>query len=254
MACSGIAGSRAIILIARSNLTLSVVSHGQGNLIRQLFADLRRLNLIDIPVILTLNLPEDEAWLQEWPDLPLKIIRNARPMGFGANHNQAFTFSSSDLFCVVNPDIRLPDAGFVSLSQCFDDTQVASCAPLVMGPQGEVQDSARRFPTIARLSRRVLLRQRAADYAANTVTAVDWTAGMFVAFRRSAFAQVGGFDERYFMYLEDADICRRLSNAGWKILYQPSAVVVHDARRASHRSLRHLLWHTRSMIRFLSGL
>lgn len=234
-------------------LTLSIVSHGQGNLIRHLLGDLCRLNLPGISIILTLNIPEDEAWLAAAEGLPVRIIRNDRPLGFGANHNQAFACSTDDLFCVVNPDIRLPDDSLARLPLYFEDPRVAACAPLVVGSDGDVQDSARRFPNFPRLARRVLLRQRQADYAPDAAADVDWVAGMLVLFRREAFAQVEGFDERYFMYLEDADICRRLRHAGWKTLYQPSVVVVHDARRDSHRSLRHLRWHMRSMIRFLTG-
>lgn len=234
-------------------LTLSVVSHGQGELIGQLFADLRRLALPNIEVVLTLNIPEDESWLVEWADLPIRVVRNDRPQGFGSNHNQAFAQASAAIFCVINPDIRLPDASFSSLCETFENPLVGSCAPRVVGPAREPQDSARRFPTLGRIAKRVLLRQREADYSADAVTDVDWTAGMFVAFRREAFMRVGGFDERYFMYLEDADICRRLRQAGWRVLYQPAATVIHDARRASHRSPRHLAWHARSMVRFLTG-
>ncbi|WP_103727347.1 glycosyltransferase family 2 protein [Novosphingobium sp. HII-3] len=234
-------------------VTLSIVSHGQGDLIRHLLGDLRRLNLRGISIILTLNIPEDEGWLAAADGLPIRIIRNERPLGFGANHNQAFACSTDTLFCVVNPDIRLPDDGLVRLPPYFADQRVAACAPLVVGSDGEVQDSARRFPNLLRLARRVVLRQREADYAPDAAADVDWVAGMLVLFRREAFAQVGGFDEGYFMYLEDADICRRLRRAGWKTVYQPSVTVVHDARRDSHRSLRHLRWHMRSMIRFLTG-
>lgn len=234
-------------------LTLSIVSHGQGALIGALFADFRRLAVGGVEVIITINVPEDEGFLVGADPAALTVIRNDAPKGFGANHNQAFARSSGEMFCVVNPDIRLPDASFISLREAFNEPQVGSCAPLVIGPEGEMQDSARRFPTLARLARRVLLRRRRADYARDALAEVDWTAGMFVMFRREAFAQVGGFDERYFMYLEDADICRRLQRAGWRTLFRPSSVVVHDARRASHRSLRHLRWHLRSTARFLTG-
>lgn len=234
-------------------ITLSIVSHGQGKLISELFADLRRLALPDIEIVLTLNIPEDEGWLSEWNDLPVQVIRNAKPLGFGSNHNQAFAQVTSALFCVVNPDIRLRDASFADLARAFSDPRVASCAPLVLGPDGEVQDSARRFPTFTRLARRILLRQRHADYPPTVAAEVDWTAGMLVMFRRVAFAAVGGFDERYFMYLEDADICLRLRQDGWKVMYWPNMQVVHDARRSSHGSAQHLRWHVRSMARFLTG-
>lgn len=239
---------------AKSAMTLSIVSHGQGDLVRLLLEDLRRLAVPDLSLILTLNIPEDEAWIPQSEKLPVQIIRNARPLGFGANHNQAFAQSDDEIFIVANPDLRLKDASFADLSRGLADPQVAACAPLVLGPDGSVQDSARRFPSLAKLAHRVLLRQRNADYPPDATAEVDWVAGMLVLFRSAAFRQIGGFDERYFMYLEDADICRRLHAAGWKVMYRPCATVVHDARRNSHRSLRHLSWHVRSMARFLCGV
>jgi hypothetical protein len=62
---------------------------------------------------------------------------------------------------------------------------------------------------------------------------------------------VGGFDERFYMYYEDVDICRRLWGQGWSIVLQPAAVVIHDAQRASHRRLRHMRWHAASALRYL---
>lgn len=239
---------------AKSGMTLSIVSHGQGDLVRLLLEDLRLLAVPDLSLILTLNIPEAEAWIPQSEDLQVQVIRNDRPLGFGANHNQAFALSDGEIFIVANPDLRLKDASFADLSRGLADPRVAACAPLVLGPDGTVQDSARRFPSLAKLARRVLLRQRKADYPPDATAEVDWVAGMLVLFRGAAFRQIGGFDERYFMYLEDADICRRLHAAGWKVQYRPCATVVHDARRNSHRSLRHLRWHVRSMARFLFGV
>ena len=76
---------------------------------------------------------------------------------------------------------------------------------------------------------------------------------MFMLFRSEAFAAVGGFDERYFLYYEDADICRRLQGAGRPVVYVPAAEVVHDARRASRRDPRLALHHAASAWRFMRG-
>jgi GT2 family glycosyltransferase len=72
---------------------------------------------------------------------------------------------------------------------------------------------------------------------------------MFLAIRSEAFEAIGGFDERYHLYCEDVDLCARLRLAGWQLRQARDAVVVHDARRASRRSLRHLGWHLASMTR-----
>lgn len=80
----------------------------------------------------------------------------------------------------------------------------------------------------------------------------DWVAGMFLFARRAAFESVGGFDERYFMYYEDVDLCRRLRQKGYDIRLAPGARIVHDARRTSHTNPRYLMWHLRSIGRFLT--
>ena len=78
---------------------------------------------------------------------------------------------------------------------------------------------------------------------------------MFVVFRREAYQEVGGFDDRrFFMYLEDADICRRLAREGWKVLVNPNVQVIHMAQRASRRNLKHMRWHITSAFRFLTGI
>ncbi|TXI21818.1 MAG: glycosyltransferase family 2 protein [Roseateles sp.] len=236
-------------------LSLSIVSHGQSALIAPLLEDLRRLALPDIEVVLTVNIPEDEMPFKDLP-FPSRIIRNAAPQGFGANHNAAFAASSGRFFVVVNPDIRLPSLDVARLLALMEDPTVGAVAPVVLNGAGGVEDSVRRFPTIADLARRVLLKQRIPGYQWETQPIdVDWTAGMFVVFKREAFVAVQGFDHRrFFMYFEDVDICRRLRHAGWRVVLQPAVSVIHDAQRASHRSAKHLRWHVTSAARYFTGI
>jgi GT2 family glycosyltransferase len=80
---------------------------------------------------------------------------------------------------------------------------------------------------------------------------VEWVAGMFIGFRRDAYARVGGFDERYFLYYEDVDICRRLRSHGYKVVYDTTVSVIHEARRASRRDPRLMGIHAASALRYL---
>jgi hypothetical protein len=152
--------------------------------------------------------------------------------------------------------IRLNKLDFQSLLDSFKDPNVGVVSPKVISPQGHTEDSVRFFPTFRRFFQRTVLKNRRSDYVwANTQFNVDWAAGMFIIFRSSAFADVKGFDEkRFFMYLEDADICRRLWRHGWSVIANPNATVVHHAQRASRKNLKHLKWHMISAFRFLTGL
>jgi N-acetylglucosaminyl-diphospho-decaprenol L-rhamnosyltransferase len=123
--------------------------------------------------------------------------------------------------------------------------------PRVINPDGGLEDNARPFPSPITLLKKLVGNRAASLYPDDAVPDTpDWVAGMFMLFDSKAFAQVGGFDEGYFLYYEDADICARLSQAGWPIVYCKEAEVVHDARRDSHRKLRYLKWHLNSMMRF----
>jgi len=239
----------------RPVLSLSVVSHGQSTLVAQLLSDLENISDNDFEVIITSNLPEDTGAYEGRP-YPVQVIQNAVPKGFGANHNAAFQQKRGSFFAIVNPDIRTPILEFEALLRLFEQPRVGAVAPVILSPAGTVEDSARRFPTFARLVGRRLSRTRHPDYEWNErPIEVDWVAGMFVVFRQEAFEQLGGFDDkRFFMYMEDVDICDRLWQKGWSVLLQPRTSVVHAAQRASHRSVKHLRWHLMSAFRYLTKL
>lgn len=238
-----------------NEITLSIVSHGQAALISLLLSDLAHLSQQNFQVLITINIPEDES-VYQGHSFPVGIIRNTLPKGFGANHNAAFLHSNTPWFAVVNPDIRIETLNFDRLLSPFDNQTIAAVAPLVLSADGKIEDSARRFPTFMRFAKRVLLRIREPDYTVQARPySVDWVAGMFVVYRRDAFHKIGGFDDRrFFMYLEDADICLRLYKNGWRIFLNPCVSVIHMAQRESRRNLKHMRWHVVSALRYLTGL
>ena len=239
-------------MAASPAVTVSVVSHGQGSLMSSIVQDLQRQVRTPLELILTLNIPEEFSAPAPGPGFSVRIIRNERPQGFGANHNAAFRQARSAFFCVLNPDIRLDADPFPVLLRLFDEPSLAVAAPLIVGPSGEPEDSARRFPTPLSLLKKAAGTSEGLDYrAAGAAIPVDWVAGMFMLFRSEAFRAVGGFDERYFLYYEDADICRRLRKAGFDVRLEPRCRATHFARRDSRRSARYLRWHLASMMRFL---
>lgn len=237
--------------------TVSVVSHGQGSLVERLLEDLAALSPPSVAqCLVTRNLPNDPIALPEGLGFPVSFLDNRGPRGFAANHNAAFARCSSPWFAVLNPDLRLSEDPFRPLLAASAAGTALLC-PRVLEPDGGEADAARLLPTPARLLRRVLARIGFAPApgepggleGVQPSPAPEWYAGMFMLLRSEAFRAVGGFDERYFMYCEDVDLCARLRLAGWQLQQVGAASVVHDARRGSRRSPRHLRWHVASMLR-----
>ncbi len=232
-------------------ISVSVVSHGQNALAAQLLSDLGEHCRGEVRAVVTENVP-DPASLAAPAAYPVEIVRNSAPKGFGANHNAAFARCATPFFCVVNPDIRLKSNPFPRLRAALDAERAGVAGPLVRSPAGKVEDSARRYPTAASLLRKLFVPASGPDYPTDgRRLEVDWVAGMFMLFRSEVFRAVHGFDEAYFLYYEDVDICRRLRRAGYGVAYAPDAEVVHDARRASRRDLSHMRHHAASIVRFL---
>ncbi len=232
-------------------LTISIVSHQHGHLIRDLLDDLQQLSSGNIEVILTLNVAEKLPFDCDAFHFPIQLRINPRPAGFGANHNAAFQLKKGQWFCVLNPDIRLNTDPFPNLLECLQDDRVAVAAPVIVNRHGNVEDSARRLPTPLSIAKKAFQRDFRQDYAVSSrVIMPDWVAGMFMLFSSSCFEQIGGFNEKYFLYYEDVDICTRLRLAGYKILLCTGVTAIHNARRESHRHLKHFLTHLRSILRF----
>lgn len=232
-----------------SEICLSLVSHAQANLANRVLDNLARY-CPDIDLVVTSNVAEvSELDFSKWPRV--KHIRNPAPRGFGANHNAAFKHCSAKYFCVANPDICIYSNPFPGLIAAMQDPMVGVVAPRVLNASGRTEDSARFFPTPLGIFRRVLAIQDG-RYPVEGVKPLeaDWAAGMFLLFRAEAFDHLGGFDENFFLYFEDVDVCTRLWKKGWKVMIHPGVSVVHLARRASRGNFRYFLWHVSSMLRY----
>jgi N-acetylglucosaminyl-diphospho-decaprenol L-rhamnosyltransferase len=240
-------------------LSLSIVSHGHKQYIASLISDLCRLKRSDFEVILTLNLPENLGINYAELPFPVKVIENAIPKGFAANHNAAFAKSEGDYFVVLNPDIKIIDDPFDMLLALLRKDAKNICAPLIVNDNGAIEDSARSFPTPVHLFKKLLGKMFSIPLSSEIVSAAgdvlmpDWVAGMFVAVHRSTYEMLGGLDERYHMYYEDVDFCARARLAGCQVLVGKQTKVIHNAQRDSHRKLRYTLWHMRSAFKFFTS-
>lgn len=233
-------------------LTISVVSHGHAALLRGCLEDLAAFPEVR-RVVLTLNIPEPEL------DIPAKladrlvVVENAVPRGFGENHNAAFTQCETSYFCVLNPDVRCPSNPFPILIRELANQNVALVAPAVLAKNGRMEDSIRHFPHPLNLFFKALgwSDGRYSYELAAPPFPADWVAGMFMLFRAKDYRRIGGFDEKFFLYYEDVDICARLWKIGKRVLACPKAQVIHDARRASRHDFQHMGWHAGSLLRYL---
>ncbi|MBS0337378.1 MAG: glycosyltransferase family 2 protein [Proteobacteria bacterium] len=237
-----------------ASLVISVVSHGQRELVLGLLGDLQRHVRTRFRLILTENVPETPEFPVADYAFPIDVIRNENRKGFGANHNAALARAGDGWFCVLNPDIRLSSDPFPALLAVARDPRIGVVAPAVTGPDLEPEDHAREFPSVFTLLAKAFgHRPHLPSPAGEAVFHPDWVAGMFMLVRCETLRALGGFDERYFLYYEDVDLCARIRDRGLEVAVCTGASVIHAARRESRRNLRYAAWHLRSAARFLAS-
>jgi GT2 family glycosyltransferase len=236
-------------------LSISIVSHNQAELAKDLINDLSNLgDTLSAEILFTVNIDESIPFTPDDYHHPIEMIRNESPKGFGANHNLAFKRSRGRYFCVLNPDIRLVGDPFETLIRCLNETKGGVAAPRIINPKDEIENSARRFPTPISILKKALIGSSGLDYPeVAKAYKPDWIGGMFMLFARTSFEAVQGFDEGYFLYYEDVDICARLKMKDLPVIYCSDVKAIHDGRAESHHNLKYAQWHLRSMVRFFTS-
>ena len=236
-----------------SNITLSIVSHGHGGMVEKLLHDIKNNDAI-CKIILTKNIIGEN--IEHPPEIaPIVVtIENTQPKGFSENHNFAFKeYCDSDFFCVLNPDIRITENPFPSLLSCMSSGKCAIAGPMVRDAAGEIQDSARYFPGPFTLALKAIgydLTRFPLPSSSTDIICPDWVAGMFMLIKSSWFKK-NLFDENFFLYYEDIDLCLRCWKSGNALAFVQGVSVVHDAQRDSHKKLKFFLLHLRSIVYFL---
>ena len=195
----------------------------------------------------------------EFPDVHL--IANVKNQGFPAANNQGLTRGRYVLR--LNADTKVVGDALATMVACADvHPDVGVVGPQLLNSDGSIQSSRRRFPTLATAffestwlqpyaPRRVLERYYVLDQSDDAVQDVDWVKGAALMARREAIVQVGPMDEGIFMYSEELDWCRRFREAGWRVVYLPTAQIVHYEGKSSEQALpaRHVHFQT-SKVRY----
>ena len=223
-------------------VTISIVSHGQLEMMIPLLEQLEAAcHAVIEKVILTFNIPEESEMVEKRWRFAVERINNIQPKGFGANHNQAFLRCETPWFLLLNPDIRL-SADVIAPLIRQAGSHDGLLAPRIIEPGKELPESHRRTVTPLEIYRR-----KRSGYV--PPDRPDWLPGLFMLFRSEVFRKIQGFDERFFMYGEDFDICARVQLAGWQLHVGEDLTAMHDAQRASHGSFKHFYWHASSLLK-----
>jgi N-acetylglucosaminyl-diphospho-decaprenol L-rhamnosyltransferase len=191
------------------------------------------------------------------PELPswVRLIRNKENIGFARAHNRGIAASNGDPVVLINPDTLVERDFFEHLEAFVSENPKAGISgPRIVDSEGRLQLSARREISALSgfLGRTSLLTRFFPDSSIvksqfpavtdkSRPTSVDWISGACMVVRRDTLRDVGPLDERFFMYFEDADLCRRARTAGWLVYYLPHIEIVHQTG-ASSRSKPKAIW------------
>lgn len=177
-------------------------------------------------------------------------------LGFGKGHNYVLDKIDSEYHAIVNPDILLNEDAISKIIRFLDEnSNIGMCIPKIVTEEGVLQPVYRKeltvFDMFIRLFCRSLFPKRVAEHTLqnnnyNEVFDVPFGQGSFLVLRTDLFLRLKGFDDGYFMYLEDADLCRRV-NLISRLVYLPTASVIHKWERGSHKNITLFTYHIKSM-------
>jgi N-acetylglucosaminyl-diphospho-decaprenol L-rhamnosyltransferase len=248
-------------------LVVVTVTFSPGPHLGRFLASLSHATERPVTVVMADNGSTDgapEEALERYPNT--RLLRTGGNLGYGTAVNRAVAEigPESEFFVVANPDVQWgPRSIDVLLDAAGRWPRAGSLGPLIRDPDGSVYPSARHLPSLIRGGMHAVVgpfwkrnpwtaayRQERLEPSERSV---GWLSGSCLLVRRSAFSQVGGFDERYFMYMEDVDLGDRLQKAGWQNVYVPSAEILHDKGHATGREpARNLAAHHKSTYIYLA--
>ena len=196
-----------------------------------------------------------------YPDI--KLIENREKYGFARNNNIGARHASGEYILILNPDIVLTEG---AIDRLYDyarrNPDCGIVAPMLQNRDLSLQYSARRFPSIRILLNRFLTkgddsarnkavqRYLLTDLPSNAPSEVDWCMGAALLIKRSFYEELGGFDENFFLYVEDMDLCHRCWQKGKKVIYYPLSKMIHVHQRSSQHWNKKTWIHLKSFLYF----
>ena len=186
----------------------------------------------------------------------VRVFENGKNIGFGAAHNLVLKKEMGKYHFVINPDIFVSDDVLSDMVDFMEENKdVVMCMPKILNTDGTEQKLPKEKPTFKRLFLGRLSKSIRSEYIwqnkeLSLPTEIDFCSGCFFCIRTDVFKKIGGFDKRFFMYLEDADLTQTAKSCG-KVMILPQFSVVHEWDRASAKSIKYLFIHTVSCLKFL---
>lgn len=216
-------------------------------------------------VIVVDNCSDDDSAAIAGQYREIRLCINQHRRGFAANSNYGMAQAAGRYLLLLNPDTEVLPGALENLIGFMDNhPRVGLCGAQLLFPDGQIQPSPRRFPTLGSfIARRTPLRMFMQNSRFNQQhlllnldhsqpQAVDWLLGACLFVRRQALEEVGPLDEGYFLYVEDIDWAKRMHQAGWQVYYVPSAQIIHHHLAVSDKKFfSQRTWiHTLSMLRY----
>lgn len=218
---------------------------------------------LDSEIIVIDNASQDKSVEFLEKNFPqVKLICNKNNLGYAKACNQGIKEAKSKYIFILNPDTGLLRGSLDEMLRFMEENpRCGILGPKLLDEDGKIQFSCRAFPTYstAFFNRYSLLtrlfphskyanRYLKTNWPHDNIQEVDWVSGAAMLIRRDCLDQIGKFDEEFFMYCEDVDICKRAKDKGWQIFYYPKLSFIHFIGRASGRtSFLTILWHHQSM-------
>jgi N-acetylglucosaminyl-diphospho-decaprenol L-rhamnosyltransferase len=243
-----------------SELSAVVVSYNVRELLLECIASLKADGIEHIVVV---DNASADGSAEAARGVGVEVVALDENVGFGSGANRGVARTSTPYVIVCNPDLEFGPGTNKALAEVLDlEPEVGIVAPRIETPDGRLYPSARTFPDMVDAAGHAFLhfvwrdnpfsrRYKMLDWDHDTACDVDWVAGTYFVARRTAWDQVGGFDEGFFMYLEDVDLCWRMKEAGWRTRYDPAALVVHAIGRSTDQTpYRMIAAHHRSLLRY----
>ena len=188
----------------------------------------------------------------------IEYIFTGQNIGFGSAHNLIISKLTSKFHLILNPDVIFKPQVLPSLiNELNRHKNVSMISPKVVSPNGKLQYTSRENPSLIELFfRRIGIfktytrKKEYRDRDLSKTFSPDFIHGCFMLFKTTDFKHINGFDKRYFLYMEDVDICRRIKNIEREILYYPKQEIVHNHRRGSSKNPQLLFYHLASSIKY----